>query len=64
MKDYKNLLKSQLVLTEGAERLVDEVLRGDMSIRSLHNKKAYAKRVGAFTRVLQCTIALEILRGL
>lgn len=60
MNDYQTLLAFQPILTPRVEVLVEKLKSGELSTKSFHNKKAYAKRKGNLILVLEYTISWEI----
>ena len=58
--DYKNILAYQPILTTKVITLVEALQCGSLTKEQFHNRKAYAKRKGDLTLVLEYSIAFEI----
>lgn len=60
MLEYKELLKFQPVITPATVLLVDSLLKGTVTLKQFHNKKAHAKRTNNLMKVIELSVAFEI----
>lgn len=60
MKNFKNELNNQQILSPNVERLLKDLSAGTLSSCQFHNKKAYAKRSGDVIGLVELTVAFEL----
>ncbi len=60
MKDYKEILAYQPVVTATVVGIVDSLAEGTMTKEMFHNRKSYCKKKKDLGRLLEYSIAFEI----